>query len=449
MSIKPRSLLVAAVSAVTLACGSATAQQTVDFWYHVDNAENTKLMDELVKSFEAKNPAIKIKAENVPFNSYFEKLFISIAGGKAPDVAVTRLALQPQLLEMGAMEPITKQVAGWPGKADLANNLLDINKASDGEYYYMPLQYVAIYLYYRADLFAKYSLKPPATCEEFLDVARKLTLPASANGGTPLYGFGMRGGRGGQDNWGPFVLSQTSFAPGALTSAKAVAANSWYVDLLRKYKVAPPSAPNDGFNEIISAFKAGQTAMIFHHIGSAKAMNDALGDKVAAVPVPSCGGGRWTYFGDESTMMFKTSKVKDASWKWMSFLSESDNNLKFNEATGQLTVTKSGAMKVPQPARFVKATMDSLAFAKPFPLVPQTADFVSSVWPTNMQRALNGEITPAQMMETLDKHFNTWTWCLISWLRWSMSRCSETRSRRANNCCTCILDLRPAPSARS
>ena len=407
MSIKLRSLLAAAVSAVTLACGSATAQQTVDFWYHVDNAENTKLMDELVKSFEAKNPAIKIKAENVPFNSYFEKLFISIAGGKAPDVAVTRLALQPQLLEMGAMEPITKQVAGWPGKADLANNLLDINKASDGEYYYMPLQYVAIYLYYRADLFAKYSLKPPATCEEFLDVARKLTLPASANGGTPLYGFGMRGGRGGQDNWGPFVLSQTSFAPGALTSAKAVAANSWYVDLLRKYKVAPPSAPNDGFNEIISAFKAGQTAMIFHHIGSAKAMNDALGDKVAAVPVPSCGGGRWTYFGDESTMMFKTSKVKDASWKWMSFLSESDNNLKFNEATGQLTVTKSGAMKVPQPARFVKATMDSLAFAKPFPLVPQTADFVSSVWPTNMQRALNGEITPAQMMETLDKHFNT------------------------------------------
>jgi multiple sugar transport system substrate-binding protein len=62
---------------------------------------------------------------------------------------------------------------------------------------------------------------------------------------------------------------------------------------------------------------------------------------------------------------------------------------------------------VPQPARFVKATMDSLPFAKPLPLVPQTADFVSSVWPTNMQRALNGEITPAAMMGTLDKHFNT------------------------------------------
>lgn len=405
--MKLRSVLCSALSALALAAGSAHAQQTVNFWYHVDNAENTKIMDELVKSFEGKNPAIRIKAENVPWNTYFDKLFVSIAGGNAPDVAVTRLALQPQLLEMGALEPITKQLNSWPGKADLATNLLDINKATDGEYYYMPLQYVALYLYYRADLFAKYNLKPPATCEEFLDAAKKLTLPASANGGTELYGFGMRGGRGGHDNWGPFVLSQTGFAKGAMTSPKAIAANTWYVDLLRKHKVVPPSAPNDGFNEIISAFKAGRTAMIFHHIGSAKSMNDALGDKVAAVPVPSCGGGRWTYFGDESTTMFKTSKVKEAAWKWMSFLGESDNNLKFNEATGQLTVTKSGSAKVPQPQRFVKATMDSLAFAKPLPLVPQTADFVATVWPTQMQRALNGEITPAQMMEAFDKHFNT------------------------------------------
>jgi multiple sugar transport system substrate-binding protein len=108
MAIKLRSLLGATFSAVALACGTASAQQNVNFWYHVDNAENTKLMDELVKTFEGKNPNIKIKAENVPWNNYFDKLFISIAGGKAPDVAVTRLALQPQLLEMDAIEPITK-----------------------------------------------------------------------------------------------------------------------------------------------------------------------------------------------------------------------------------------------------------------------------------------------------------------------------------------------------
>lgn len=390
-----------------LGSGHAFAQQNVVFWYHFDNPEQTKIMDGLVSDFQAKNPGITINAQNVPWNTYYDKLFTSIVGGKAPDVAMVKLAQQPQLIEMGAIDPIDTLLASWPGKADLATNLLEINRAADGKQYYLPLQYVVIYLYYRADLFAKANLPLPTTCEGFLDAAKKLTLPAAANGGVPQFGFGMRGGRGGQDNWGPFVLSQTSFDAKDLTSAKSVAANTWYVDLFRTHKVVPPSAPNDGFNEIISGFKSGQTAMIFHHIGSAKTMTDALGDKVSAVPVPACNGKRWAYFGDESTAMFKTSKVKPAAWKWMAFLSEGANNARFVQATGQMTVTRSAAGQSNAPERFAKATADSLPFAQPLPAVPQTADFVSTVWPTNMQRAMNGEITSAQMMDNIAKHFTS------------------------------------------
>ncbi len=383
------------------------AAQNLVFWYHFDNPEQTKIMDGLVSDFQAKNPGITVDAQNIPWNSYYDKLFTSVVGGKAPDVAMVKLAQQPQLIEMDAIEPIDSQVAAWPGRNDLGNNLLAINKAANGKQYYLPLQYVVIYLYYRADLFAKANLKPPATCEAFLEAAKKLTVPASANGGVPQYGFGMRGGKGGQDNWGPFVLSQVNLNPAELTQPKAVAANVWYVDLMRTHKVVPPSAPNDGFNEIISAFKAGQTAMIFHHLGSSKTITDALGDKVSAVPVPACGGKRWTYFGDESTAMFKTSRNKAAAWKWMSFLSEAQNNIKFVGATGQMTVNRSAAGKVNFPERFAKATADSLPFAQPLPAVPQTADFVNTVWPTSMQRALIGEITPAQMMDAISKHYAT------------------------------------------
>ena len=396
-----------AVGLSGLFSGNVWADSTVNFWYHFDNPESIKLMDELVGSFESKNPGIKIKAENIPWNNYYDKLFTSIVGGKAPDVAMVKLAQQPQLLEMDALESIDKRVADWAKKDDLGNNLLEINKGSDGRQYYLPLQYVVVYLYYRADLFANAKLNPPATCEDFLEAAKKLTLPASANNGVELFGFGMRGGKGGYDNWGPFVLSQSTFTLGGLNNAKAIAANTWYVDLFRKHKVSPPSAPNDGFNEIISTFKSGRSAMIFHHIGSSKTMVEAFGDKVSAVPVPSCNGGRWTSFGDESTAMFKTSKDKDASWKWMSFLSEGENNVKFNQATGQMTVTKSGAEKANFQPRFIKATVDSLPFAKTLPAIPQSADFVNTAWPVNMQRALNGEITSAQMMEALDKHFAT------------------------------------------
>jgi multiple sugar transport system substrate-binding protein len=401
-----RALLAAGLATVTIGGAYAQSAQSIVFWYHFDNPEQTKVMDSLVADFQAKNPAIKVDAQNIPWNNYYDRLFTSVAGGKAPDVAMVKLQQQAQLIEMGALEPIDAQVAAWPARADLGDNLLDINKGHDGKQYYLPLQYVVIYLYYRADLFQKAGLQPPATCEQFLEASKKLTLPAASNGGTPLYGFGMRGGRGGQDNWGPFVLSQVAMTPAELASPKAVAANQFYIDLMRVHKVVPPSAPNDGFNEIINGFKSGQTAMIFHHIGSSKTMQAALGDKVSAAPVPSCGGKRWTSFGDESTALFKQSRNKDAAWKWMSYLS-GEGNVQFVGATGQMTVTKSGVPKVTFEPRFAKATADSLPFAAILPPVPQTADFVSNVWPVNMQRALNGEITSAQMMEAIAKHYAT------------------------------------------
>lgn len=384
--------------ATLVVTGSARAE-TVRFWYHFDNPENP--MGDLVKKFEAANPGIKIQAENVPWNSYYDTLYTSLVGGNAPDAAMVKLFAQPRLMEMGALEPIGNRIDAWPGKADLLDNLLNLNKAPDGRQYYLPIQYVVLYLYYRADLFQQAGLKPPATCEDFRAAAIKLTHAPD------IYGFGLRGGKGGWDQWGAFVLSQgAELKPGGLTTDKAVAANQWLIDLYRKDKVIPPSAPNDGFQEIISAFKSGKTAMTIHHIGSSNSMVEALADKVSAVPVPECGGGRWTSYGDESLAIFASSKVKDAAWKWISFLAEGDNNVEFNKATGQMTVTKSGAAHwTLHQRRFVDATVNSLPFAHVLPQTAATSEFVNTAWQTAMQQALTGQITSKDMMKQLEDLF--------------------------------------------
>ncbi len=381
-----------------LGAGAAQAE-TVRFWYHFDNPENP--MAELVKKFEAANPGITIEAENVPWNSYYDTLYTSLVGGNAPDAAMVKLFAQPRLVEMGALEPIGDRIDAWPGKADLLDNLLEINKSPDGQQYYLPIQYVVLYLYYRADLFEQAGLKPPATCDEFRDAAIKLTKAPDT------YGFGLRGGKGGWDQWGAFVMSQgADLKAGGLTNDKAVAANQWLIDLYQKDKVIPPSAPNDGFQEITGAFKSGKTAMTIHHIGSSKDMVKALGDKVSAVPVPECGGGRWTSYGDESLAVFSASEAKDAAWKWISFLAEGDNNIEFNKATGQMTVTQSGAAKwTLHERRFVDATVNSLPFAKVLPQSTATSEFVNTAWQINMQQALTGQITSKQMMEQLEGLF--------------------------------------------
>ena len=391
-----RKFLTATMLSTGIAFTAFSAEaETVRFWYHFDNPENP--MADLVAEFEAANPGITIEAENVPWNSYYDNLYTAIIGGNAPDAAMVKMFAQPRLIEMGALEPIGDRIDAWDGKADILDNLFELTSAADGERYYLPVQYVVLYLYYRTDMFADAGLEPPTTCAEFRDAALALTQDTDGDGQSDVYGFGFRGGKGGHDHWASLVLPQAGGFEG-LTSEAGVAATQWVVDLFRTDEVFPPSAPNDGFQEIIGAFQSGITAMTVHHIGSSNGMVEALGDNVSAVPVPECGGGHWTAFGDESTAVFAASDVKDAAWAWISFLSSAGANATFNEATGQLPVTRSDSAEWSlHEARFVEATMNSLPYAALLPNVPETSDFVNTVWPVNMQRALTGEITAEEM----------------------------------------------------
>lgn len=393
-------------SVLVLTAGAAAADSTVRFWYHFDNADNP--MDELVAAFEEANPDITVEAENIPWNSYYDQLYTAIIGGNAPDAAMVKMFAQPRLVEMGALHSIDEWLVEWEGTDDLLENLIDLTAGPDGIQYYLPVQYVVLYLYYRPSMFEELGLEVPTTCEEFREVANALTRDTDGDGRIDTYGFGFRGAQGGHDQWATFTLGAEGVSlTDGLTSEAGVAGTQFVADLFQKDGVFPPSAPNDGFQEIIGAFKAGKTAMTIHHIGSANGMVEALGDDVSAAPVPECGGGRWTAFGDESTAVLANAEDPEAAWKWISFLSSEGNNTMFNEATGQLPVVKADSDGWSlHPQRFVKATVDSLPFAEMLPSSTATADFVNTVWPTQMQRVLTGDIEAAEMNQTIADLFD-------------------------------------------
>lgn len=393
----------AAAATAALAKPAIAQAATVRWWYHFDNPQNSPA--ELVAKFEKENPGIKIQAEAIPWgggNDYQTRLFAAIVAGNAPDSAMVRLSWAARFAQMRALEPLDSMIGGWAGKSDIADNIWKINRGADGKQYYLPLQYVVIYLYYRTDLFQQAGLQPPKTFEEFRAAAKALTKDGVA-------GFGMRGGAGGFDNWGPFVLGGgASFEKGGMVSEKAIAACRWYVNLMREDKVVPASAPTDSFRQIVDAFKAGRTAMAIHHVGSSAEVVGALGDKVSAVAVPRAADGKgWTYFGDESNAIFAASKAKEATFKWITFLSTAENNIELNKLTGQLPITTSAqAQWTGHPKRFVEASSASIPIASSLPDHPKTPDFISRVWPTNMQRALLGEISPDDMMKAIEQHFH-------------------------------------------
>ena len=304
-------------------------------------------------------------------------------------------------MEMDALAPLDAMIDGWADKSDISDDLWRLHREPDGKRYYLPVQYVVLYLYARQDWFREKGLKLPATFDEFSTAAQALT-------GGERWGFGLRGGAGGHDHWASFVLGGgAKLDKGGLTSPAALAANRWFIGLHTEKKIFPPSAPNDGFQQIIANFKAGRTAMTIHHIGSANDMVAIHGDNVTAIPVPrGPQGGGWTSFGDGSNAVLALGKNREAAWKWIAFLSTGANNVAFNKLSGQVTVTKSGAATWDvQPKRFLDATVTSLPIAATLPFTSQTADFTRTIWPQTTQKALLGQITPDDMMRIFEKHY--------------------------------------------
>ncbi len=392
-----------------VALAGAAPNKEVRFWYHFDNPEVA--VKPLIDKFEAQNPGIKIIAERIDWSTYYQKLVTAVAAGTPPDVSQVKLWWQPQLVEMDALETLDPYLASWAGKSDIFDNVWKLTKYTDGKQYLMPLQMVILYMYYRVDMFKELGLKVPTTRDEFLDVAKKLTRDTNGDGITDVYGFGIRGAKGGHDWWGAFVLSSgaqffDSKGKSGLTTPEAIKANQWFIDLYRVHKVSPPTTPMDGFAEVIANMKSGKTAMTIHHLGSSKELEAALGDKISAAPVPRGLTGSWTSFGDEENAIFKASKVKPEAFKWISFLASAENNAIWQKASGQVSVNISNGMtSSAQSDRFMKATIDSMPFAGVLPAHPAIAEFVDSVWPTTMARAFNGQISSAEMMKIFEEHF--------------------------------------------
>ena len=233
--MKRRNLLTGAaatLAATPLARPHAQKPVTIRWWYHFDDPKATP--DELVAAFEKENPGIKVEPENIPWGGggdYDNRLYTSIIAGNGPDTAMVKFNNLARLMEMDALAPLDKWIDAWPGKSDISADLWRLHTAPDGKRYYMPLQYVVLYLYVRLDLLAKQNLKVPTNFDEFLTAAKALT-------GGEQWGFGMRGGSGGHDSWMPFAFG-TGAKPvkGGFVSPAALTQNRFFIDLHRVHKV--------------------------------------------------------------------------------------------------------------------------------------------------------------------------------------------------------------------
>jgi len=295
---------------------------------------DSKKQEEAVTSnladFSKENPNIAVELINIPWPVMHQKLIVSLRSGDAPDLGYLIVRWLQELQAAGFLSDITSKVATLD-KADWVASTWE--PATSGGKTYAVCDRVDPYVvYYSKDLFRKAEIKEfPSTTKDFIGVAQKLT-----TGG--VYGFGLVGAKhatlpGQFMNFlyahnGNFLSPDGKMA--ILNNEAGVAAMEFYTDMLKKYKIAPPSAASDSRNEVRQLFMTGQAAMMIDGpwaTGTFRDMAPKLSWGVGKVPMVP-GKERRSVLSAWYYTVFSGSKHKEETWKLISFLLKPENMAK-------------------------------------------------------------------------------------------------------------------------
>ncbi len=397
-------IMAAALAMAMVFAFTVSAADKVTHWYWADNPKYSATMQQMAADFNATNgKGITVVAQEYPWDggAYSETLFRAVMGGGGPDTSSFKLTSTPLFTANNLLVNLDGYLNSWKDKSLIEASLYDTMRQASGtkSVYVMPWNTQVLYVYYRPSLMKKAGIGVPKTYAEFLEAAKKLTMDTNGDGKTDVYGFGMRGAKGGQEPWGSFIWARGGNFD-KMDSPQAIQGMQDFVDLF-KNGYAPPTAPMDGFNEIIANFKSGKTAMTVHHIGSSTGMIETFGDDVDAFPFPG-GAGKWTSMGDTNNVMLKSAKSKDAAFEWLSYLATGKGQETWCTVTGNVPVSKN-VKELPffQNSRFMKVSIEGAPWAGILPIRDTTTEWINNIWPNTVSSALLGKISAAEAMKQL------------------------------------------------
>ncbi|MER7778959.1 sugar ABC transporter substrate-binding protein [Streptomyces sp. NPDC096191] len=320
--------------------GSGTGK--IVFWDN-NGGIRTAVWKEIIIDFEKANPDIDVEYVGIAATEYQSKVDTAIQGGGLPDVGGVTASMLAGFSAQGALEPLDGRLAKSSLNGQLNKDMVESLKAAgggDGTLYSVPTSANNGVLYYRTDLFEKAGLEEPTTWDRFFTAAEKLT-----KAGKNEFGYTIRGGSGSIAQAFDAMYGQsgiTSFwdadkKKSTVNDPKNVAALEKYAALYKK--VTPAADVNNDFAKMVAQWDTGTIGLLNHNLGSYQDHVKALGaDKFRGIPQPVGPGGKRVQVSNpvDGLGVFKSSKNKEAAWKFIEFATSKEQNSKFNESAGQV-----------------------------------------------------------------------------------------------------------------
>ncbi|BBH18837.1 ABC transporter substrate-binding protein [Paenibacillus baekrokdamisoli] len=328
--------------------GTNVEKEEISFVDVSPSPDRTKYFNEIIAAFEQANPTIKVKMETVPWDQAFKKLAMQGASKTMPDVVNMYPAWLNTFVPAGYLEPLSTKYDAWPNKEKLTSFVSGITMEEQQrkvykDIYYMPDALMSSALFVRKDWFKEANLPLPKTWDELFTASEKLTDPSKNR-----YGWAYRGSRAGFDQIFAYITAVTGGesyekdGTSVLLRPEALQAFVRFTDIYKK-GMAPKDSINWGYQEMVQGFTSGVTGILNQTtevIATAKA--SMADDSWTVIPYPKGADGK-RYIGASATWGYSVSadsKHKDASWKFIEFLSTPENNLKYSNALTMIPIFK-------------------------------------------------------------------------------------------------------------
>jgi multiple sugar transport system substrate-binding protein len=253
-------------------CGATSATQKtvvrISNWGGAgEDSEYDRLANSFYERFEKDNPGVDVRVEGIP-GEYVHKMLLNFVAGAQPDVMVLDASSAAVFIENGLLADLTPFIQGDPDfkMSDYFPNVADIARRGE-KLYAIPGDFTPMVMYYNKRLFDQAGVphpKPGWSFQEFLELAKKLTIHDGSGRAATQYGFYF-------PNWMPSwimwlwnnggdVLSPDGKrASGTLDSPQNAETIAFLRDLIQVHKVAP--ALSEAAAQGVDLFANGQAAM--------------------------------------------------------------------------------------------------------------------------------------------------------------------------------------------
>jgi len=288
-----------------------------------------------IPEFE-KQTGIKVVVETFPESQFRQKVLVELASGAGSLDAFMLTPNQEGTLysRSGWLEPLDaylknpKLTPSSYKPADFFNTTLSAANIQ-GNLIGLPVSIETTVLFYRKDLFEKYKVSVPRTFAQLEAAAKVLS------GKDGAVGIALRGkGASSTSQFAPYMFGYggTWLRDGKsnFSAPEVQKALGYYSGLLRNY--GPASATSMSWQEITSLFAQGKVAMftdasIFRSVVEDPKSSTVVG-KVGYAPFPSGPNGRKPNVLTWTLAMSKSSANKNATWLFMQWASNPQNQLR-------------------------------------------------------------------------------------------------------------------------